>query len=223
MTALIFLWVLFQNATIGSSELSEPHLRKHFEAHLQHEWKGIKTVTGKGEWHSGEGDFFVSYQVKRDKGIAILDRKLPMKWWTDGVQTKIQAPWTNGQTEPSTPISGLVLGQLWSFGSPLEPFKHNLIAKGEVKVDEFYCYWFRYEGAPYSFDFFLKKKDLLLYKTNVINLNSETVLTRTVERYRTFGPFAIPMQIVINTEEDKHLFVFTEVLLGDPVSDLLFE
>ena len=197
-------------------------LKHHFKMHSQDSWDVFESLTAKGEWHIGTADYFVDYYIKQ-----------PNKWTavgTEGEEHLISNglyAGTKGIGETSgaiafSPEEALALSFVWNFGSPLYPIADELIKKESVQVDQKPCNWYQYSDDKFLYDFFITKSDHLFYKVSISNADKKVIGTTTITQYRKFGPYEMPSQVMIKTENIEYLMVFTDYVIGDYVPDSRF-
>jgi hypothetical protein len=222
---MVYQFLLFYLITGlgGDSSPSNDHvLKHHFKMHSQDSWNAFESLTAKGEWHSGTGDYLVDYYIKQ-----------PNRWSAVGVDGRAQLI-SNGLYAGSKgivnksgataflPEEALALSFTWNFGSPLYPIVGNLTRKQSVQVDQKPCNWYQYSDDNYVYDFFISKSDHLFYKASISKEGEEVLATTTIAQYRRFGPYQMPSQVMIKTENIEYLMVFTDYVIGDYVSDTRF-
>lgn len=208
---------------VEANSLSNDHvLKHHFKMHSQENWDAFESLTAKGEWHIGATDYLVDFYIKQ-----------PNKWTaveTDGnrqlISNKLYAG-TRGLSETMnavafSPEEAIALSYVWNFGSPLYRIADALEKKETVEVDQKSCNWYQYTDDNFIYDFFITKSDHLFYKVSISNIDQEVVGTTTITQYRKFGPYEMPSQVLIKTDEIDYLMVFTDYVIGDYVPDRKF-
>jgi hypothetical protein len=220
MKIFFFISILLVFPRLTSSDLDK--LEKHFEAHRQSDWQYIKSATALGEWHSAHGDFLVDYYLKSHDKIAIIGTEKKVSRIGNGLAAWEAGEWTENKATALQINETLGLNQVWYFGSPLWDIRDKLVENDDVKIDDFECTWYSFLTNKLRYDYFIRKKDQLLYSVSITDLEGVQLLTRKVEQYRKFGPFYLPSQVRITTTEGSDLYVFTNYLLGEAVKDNWF-
>lgn len=217
---LSYLFLLFGMSMPATS--SDHALKHHFRSHNQENWQAFESLTAKGEWHIGAADYFVRYYIKQpNKWTAIAtegQERLISNQWYAGIQGVGEAPGAVAFDKEEA----LALSFVWNFGSPLYPLSDQLVKKENVEVDQKPCYWYQYTGEEWVYDFFVTKSDHLFYKVTISDLEGNAVGSTTMIQYRKFGPYEMPSQVQIRTEEIDYLMVFTDYVIGDYVPNSRF-
>jgi hypothetical protein len=220
------VYSLFVVLTFQLSQLffdQDADLQKHFEVHRQADWAYIRTVTAQGEWHGDQREYMVDYYLRSPDKLAIVSKNQKALRVINGLAAWEKGDWTNGEIIPLEVNEMLAMSEIWYYGSPLWKLREELEKKEGVKVDDYQCLWYSYETDELHYDFFVRKKDNLLYSTNISDKEGNQLVGRKVLQYRTFGPFSLPSQIRIATSTTTDLYVFTDYLIGDVVKSEWFE
>ena len=113
-------------------------------------------------------------------------------------------------------------GKFWYFGSPLWSIREELEKKADIQVDNYLCAWYQYKTEELVYDYFIRKKDHLLYGVSISDQEGEQLVSRKVLKYEQFGPFSLPSQISIVTPTSKDQYIFVEYAIGDLVKEEWF-
>ena len=216
MDLKLFFWVVLSIWT------RDNELDRHFEAHRQADWQYMRTVTAAGEWYSEHGDILVNYYIKSPDKLAIVSRDQSAQRITKGLVTWESATWTEKTPVVFDRERTIAFNQLWYFGSPLWSIREELEKKADIQVDNYLCAWYQYKTEELVYDYFIRKKDHLLYGVSISDQEGEQLVSRKVLKYEQFGPFSLPSQISIVTPTSKDQYIFVEYAIGDLVKEEWF-
>ncbi len=214
-------------AFLSHGQNVERIIEKHYEAYNQDFWDEIKTASMRGVWFRGNEKLYAEFLVKKNDKIAVRgkDGADPYIEVTNGKGFWTVAPWT-GIKKPQLMLvqEEYMLKNVWSFGSPIG--RGTLLEYlGEVKENGIPSYWLRErKGEDIAVDYFIDKHDYYLRKMNIRTqiAGFTEPLTKTFDQFRKFGPAVVPTVIVLTTRELEREYVFDDMVIGDGISDAVF-
>ena len=116
---IVSLIFLLSGTNIRAQDSLNYILEKHFEAHQQMFWEGIKTLSVKGIWLSIHGSYPSTFYFKNpDKYLMINQKSRFIEAW-DGDQSWTIAQWTKSSIAELSAEETLINRAIFSFGSPL--------------------------------------------------------------------------------------------------------
>ena len=197
-------------------------LDRHYEAHQQELWEGIKSLSAKGNWLSLHGSYPATFYFKKpNKYLMINQRSRFIEAW-NGVESWTIAKWTKSSVAQLSAEETLINQAIFTFGSPLKRVA-DLENKGIVFLDQAPHYWIVEDQAHALIEYFISKQTFLLTKTIFTKKRGEPlVVVREVVKYGGFQGVSFPTHIKLQTKTMVAEYVFNKITLGDPVQDKRF-
>ena len=197
-------------------------LDRHHEAHQQDLWKGIKSLSAKGNWLSIHGSYPATFYFKKpDKYLMINQRSRFIEAW-DGIESWTIAKWTKSSVAQLSAEETLINQSIFTFGSPLKGVV-GIENKGIVFLDQAPHYWIVEDQGLVLIEHFISTKTFLLTKTIFTKKTGEPlVVIREVVKYGDFQGVSFPTHIKLQTKAMVAEYVFNKITLGDPVQDKRF-
>ena len=197
-------------------------LDRHHEAHQQDLWKGIKSLSAKGNWLSIHGSYPATFYFKKpDKYLMINQRSRFIEAW-DGIESWTIAKWTKSSVAQLSAEETLINQSIFTFGSPLKGVV-GIENKGIVFLDQAPHYWIVEDQGLVLIEHFISTKTFLLTKTIFTKKTGEPlVVIREVVKYGDFQGVSFPTHIKLQTKSMVAEYIFNKITLGDPVQDKKF-
>ena len=197
-------------------------LDRHHEAHQQDLWKGIKSLSAKGNWLSIHGSYPATFYFKKpDKYLMINQRSRFIEAW-DGIESWTIAKWTKSSVAQLSAEETLINQSIFTFGSPLKGVV-GIENKGIVFLDQAPHYWIVEDQGLVLIEHFISTETLLLTKTIfTIKTGEPLVVIREVVKYGDFQGVSFPTHIKLQTKSMVAEYIFNKITLGDPVQDKKF-
>ena len=218
----VSLFFLLGSTSIMAQDSLNYILEKHFEAHQQIFWEGIKTLSVKGIWLSIHGSYPATFYFKKpDKYLMINQKSKFIEAW-DGVQSWTIAKWTKSSIAKLSTEETLINRAIFNFGSPLNDAE-DIVNKGIVSLDHAPHYWIIEDQGDLLIEYFISTKTFLLVKTIFKkNIGEPLHVIREVVKYENFQGFSFPTHIKFKTETMVTEYVFNKITLGDSVKEKRF-
>jgi hypothetical protein len=197
-------------------------LDRHHEAHQQDLWKGIKSLSAKGNWLSIHGSYPATFYFKKpDKYLMINQRSRFIEAW-DGIESWTIAKWTKSSVAQLSTEETLINQSIFTFGSPLKGVV-GIENKGIVFLDQAPHYWIVEDQGLVLIEHFISTETFLLTKTIfTIKTGEPLVVIREVVKYGDFQGVSFPTHIKLQTKSMVAEYIFNKITLGDPVQDKKF-
>jgi len=197
-------------------------LDRHHEAHQQDLWKGIKSLSAKGNWLSIHGSYPATFYFKKpDKYLMINQRSRFIEAW-DGIESWTIAKWTKSSVAQLSTEETLINQAIFAFGSPLKGVV-GIENKGIVFLDQAPHYWIVEDQGLVLIEHFISTETFLLTKTIfTIKTGEPLVVIREVVKYGDFQGVSFPTHIKLQTKSMVAEYIFNKITLGDPVQDKKF-
>ncbi|MDC1234425.1 hypothetical protein N8Z39_01575 [Cyclobacteriaceae bacterium] len=197
-------------------------LDRHHEAHQQDLWKGIKSLSAKGNWLSIHGSYPATFYFKKpDKYLMINQRSRFIEAW-DGIESWTIAKWTKSSVAQLSAEETLINQSIFTFGSPLKGVV-GIENKGIVFLDQAPHYWIVEDQGLVLIEHFISTETFLLTKTIfTIKTGEPLVVIREVVKYGDFQGVSFPTHIKLQTKSMVAEYIFNKITLGDPVQDKKF-
>jgi len=197
-------------------------LDRHHEAHQQDLWKGIKSLSAKGNWLSIHGSYPATFYFKKpDKYLMINQRSRFIEAW-DGIESWTIAKWTKSSVAQLSAEETLINQSIFTFGSPLKGVV-GIENKGIVFLDQAPHYWIVEDQGLVLIEHFISTETFLLTKTIfTIKTGEPLVVIREVVKYGDFQGVSFPTHIKMQTKSMVAEYIFNKITLGDPVQDKKF-
>ena len=197
-------------------------LDRHHEAHQQDLWKGIKSLSAKGNWLSIHGSYPATFYFKKpDKYLMINQRSRFIEAW-DGIESWTIAKWTKSSVAQLSAEETLINQSIFTFGSPLKGVV-GIENKGIVFLDQAPHYWVVEDQGLVLIEHFISTETFLLTKTIfTIKTGEPLVVIREVVKYGDFQGVSFPTHIKLQTKSMVAEYIFNKITLGDPVQDKKF-
>ena len=197
-------------------------LDRHHEAHQQDLWKGIKSLSAKGNWLSIHGSYPATFYFKKpDKYLMINQRSRFIEAW-DGIESWTIAKWTKSSVAQLSTEETLINQAIFAFGSPLKGVV-GIENKGIVFLDQAPHYWVVEDQGLVLIEHFISTETFLLTKTIfTIKTGEPLVVIREVVKYGDFQGVSFPTHIKLQTKSMVAEYIFNKITLGDPVQDKKF-
>ena len=197
-------------------------LDRHHEAHQQDLWKGIKSLSAKGNWLSIHGSYPATFYFKKpDKYLMINQRSRFIEAW-DGIESWTIAKWTKSSVAQLSAEETLINQSIFTFGSPLKGVV-GIENKGIVFLDQAPHYWIVEDQGLVLIEHFISTETFLLPKTIfTIKTGEPLVVIREVVKYGDFQGVSFPTHIKLQTKSMVAEYIFNKITLGDPVQDKKF-
>ena len=197
-------------------------LDRHHEAHQQDLWKGIKSLSAKGNWLSIHGSYPATFYFKKpDKYLMINQRSRFIEAW-DGIESWTIAKWTKSSVAQLSAEETLINQSIFTFGSPLKGVV-GIENKGIVFLDQAPHYWIVEDQGLVLIEHFISTETFLLTKTIfTIKTGEPLVVIREVVKYGDFQGVSFPTHIKLQTKSMVAEYIFNKITLGDPVQDKRF-
>ena len=195
---------------------------RHHEAHQQDLWKGIKSLSAKGNWLSIHGSYPATFYFKKpDKYLMINQRSRFIEAW-NGVESWTIAKWTKSSVAQLSAEETLINQSIFTFGSPLKGVV-GIENKGIVFLDQAPHYWIVEDQGLVLIEHFISTETFLLTKTIfTIKTGEPLVVIREVVKYGDFQGVSFPTHIKLQTKSMVAEYIFNKITLGDPVQDKKF-
>ena len=195
---------------------------RHHEAHQQDLWKGIKSLSAKGNWLSIHGSYPATFYFKKpDKYLMINQRSRFIEAW-DGIESWTIAKWTKSSVAQLSAEETLINQSIFTFGSPLKGVV-GIENKGIVFLDQAPHYWIVEDQGLVLIEHFISTETFLLTKTIfTIKTGEPLVVIREVVKYGDFQGVSFPTHIKLQTKSMVAEYIFNKITLGDPVQDKKF-
>ena len=161
-------------------------LDRHHEAHQQDLWKGIKSLSAKGNWLSIHGSYPATFYFKKpDKYLMINQRSRFIEAW-DGIESWTIPKWTKSSVAQLSAEETLINQSIFTFGSPLKGVV-GIENKGIVFLDQAPHYWIVEDQGLVLIEHFISTETFLLTKTIfTIKTGEPLVVIREVVKYGDF-------------------------------------
>jgi hypothetical protein len=197
-------------------------LDRHHEAHQQDLWKGIKSLSAKGNWLSIHGSYPATFYFKKpDKYLMINQRSRFIEAW-DGIESWTIAKWTKSSVAQLSAEETLINQSIFTFGSPLKGVV-GIENKGIVFLDQAPHYWIVEDQGLVLIEHFISTETFLLTKTIfTIKTGEPLVVIREVVKYGDLQGVSFPTHIKLQTKSMVAEYIFNKITLGDPVQDKKF-
>ncbi len=197
-------------------------LDRHHEAHQQDLWKGIKSLSAKGNWLSIHGSYPATFYFKKpDKYLMINQRSRFIEAW-DGIESWTIAKWTKSSVAQLSTEETLINQAIFAFGSPLKGVV-GIENKGIVFLDQAPHYWIVEDQGLVLIEHFISTETFLSTKTIfTIKTGEPLVVIREVVKYGDFQGVSFPTHIKLQTKSMVAEYIFNKITLGDPVQDKKF-
>ena len=174
MNKLFFvsLILLLGGTSIKAQDPLNYILEKHFEAHQQMFWEGIKALSVKGIWLSIHGSYPATFYFKKpDKYLMINQKARFIEAW-DGVQSWTIAKWSKSSIAELSAEETLINRAIFSFGSPLNGAK-DIVNKGTVFLDHVPHYWIIEDQGDLLIEYFSTLSESILKQFDKPQLENE--------------------------------------------------